>query len=239
MSLNVSPLFAQLPLGVRLRDGATFANYHAGANREAVALLQATVDGAEQPCVFLWGPPGTGKTHLLHAAAHHAAARPAAVAYLPFAERAALTPALLDGLEQLPLVALDDLDAIAGDAAWETAVFHLYNRVREAGGQLIAAARANPASLALGLADLRSRLAWGPVIQLYALDDADKAEALRLKARQRGLELPTEVAALLLRRCRRDMAALFAVLDELDHASLAAQRRLTVPFVKSVLDSRR
>src|SRR3569623_871177 len=144
-----------------------------------------------------------------------------------------------DLFPQLPLGVRvrDGVDRIAGDRGWETALFHLYNRVREAGGQLVVAARGNPATLALDLPDLRSRLSWGLVLQLHELGDEDKAAALRLQAHQRSKEMPAEVASFLMRRCRRDMAALFALLDELDHASLAAQRRLTVPFVKSVLDA--
>lgn len=234
---GTSGLFAQLPLGVRLRAGATFANYHPGPNREALTLVRQAVAADDEQCLYLWGGAGTGKTHLLQAACHVIAARAAPVAYLPFADAADFTPAMLDGLEQLPWVVLDDLDRIAGDAAWETALFHLYNRVREAGGRLLMAARGNPATLALNLPDLRSRLAWGLVLQLHELNDDDKAAALRMQARQRGMDMPVEVAVFLLRRCRREMHALFQLLELLDHASLAAQRKLTVPFVKSVLDA--
>ena len=234
---KVSNLFAQLPLGVRLRAGATFANYYPGANREAVSLLEQAVRRGDEACVYLWGGAGTGKTHLLQAACHAAAERGAPLTYLPFSELEQLSLAMLEGLEALPLVVLDDIERIAGDAQWETALFHLYNRLREAGGQLLVAARANPASLALGLPDLRSRLAWGLVLQLHELSDEEKAGALRLQARQRGMELPAEVAGFLLRHCHRDLHALFALLERLDHASLAAQRKLTVPFVKSVLEA--
>src|SRR3569832_610496 len=222
---GASDLFPQLPLGVRLRDGATFANYWSGSNQHVVRLLQQALQRGDEPCVYLWGPAGTGKTHLHQTNRHHTAAR-RPDAKQPLAEAAQISPAMLEGLEHLPLVARDDVDHIAGDRMWETALFHLYNRVREAGGQLIVAARGNPATLALDLPDLRSRLAWGLVLQLHELGDEDKAAALCLQARQRGMEMPAEVAAFLMRRCRRDMAAMFALLDELDHASHAAQRKL-------------
>lgn len=234
----ITSLFVQLPLGVRLRAGATFANYYPGSNQEAIALLQHVLSSGEESCVYLWGVAGTGKTHLLQATCHLADAHSSAVAYLPLGDAAQFSPALLEDLEQLPLIAIDDVDRIAGNLEWETALFHLYNRVREEGGRLVMAARGNPTSLAFGLADLRSRLGWGLVLQLHELSDDDKAYALRLQARQRGMEMPSEVAAFLLRRCRRDMAALFSLLNELDHATLAAQRKLTVPFVKTVLDNR-
>src|SRR3569832_1927920 len=233
---GASDLFPQLPLGVRLRDGATFANYWSGSNQHVVSLLQQALQRGDEPCVYLWGPAGTGKTHLLQAVCHLAAAR-GPVAYLPLAEAAQISPAMLEGLEHLPLVALDDVDRIAGVCVWETALFHLYNRVREAGGQLVVVVCGFFVLLVLDLPDLRSRHSWGLVLQLHELGDEDKAAALRLQAHQRGMEMPAEVASFLMRRCRLDMAALFALLDELDHASLAAQRRLTVPFVKSVLDA--
>lgn len=226
--------FAQLPLGVRLREGASFANYYPGINRDAVRLLQASAT-APGEFIYLWGPRGSGKTHLLHAVCHQAGARSQPLAYLPLRELASLSPEALEGLEQLPLVMMDDIDALAGQANWETALFHLYNRIREQGGRLIMAGLHSPASIGIVLPDLRSRLAGGLVLQLRALPDHDKAEALRLQARQRGMDMPEEVAAYLLRRCPRDMTALFALLDVLDQATLAAQRKLTIPFVKEVL----
>lgn len=235
---GTASLFPQLPLGMRLRDGATFVNYFPGANHEAVDLLRLALHRDDEPCLYLWGAEGTGKTHLLQAACHLAAAQGEPVAYLPLGDAAQFAPSLLEGLEHLPLIALDDIDRVGGEAEWETALFHLYNRVREQGGRLLAAARVSPASLPLKLADLRSRLGWGMVLHLHEFDDGEKAEALRLQAHQRGMEMPLEVAGFLLRRCRRDMAALFALLDELDHATLAAQRKLTVPFVKTVLGAR-
>jgi len=233
--IDTSPLFTQLPLGVRLREGATFANYYPGLNQDVVRLLQ---DAAAQRegVVYLWGGHGTGKTHLLQALCHLTAVEGQALAYLPLREAASLTPEVVEGLEQLPLVIVDDIDAVAADAAWETALFHLYNRIREQGGRLIISGSQSPAAIGIVLPDLRSRLAGGLVLQLHALPDEDKASALRLQARQRGMEMPEEVAAYLLRRCPRDMNALFNLLEVLDRASLAAQRKLTIPFVKTVME---
>ena len=142
---------------------------------------------------------------------------------------------MLEGLERADLVCLDDVDALAGAQEWEQAVFALYNGLREHGGRLLAAGPVPPAALPLELEDLRTRLAWGLVYQLQPLDDEDKLRGLQQRARERGLELPDAVARYLLQRCRRDMASLLHCLDELDRASLAAQRRLTIPFVKEVM----
>ncbi|HKJ75832.1 MAG TPA: DnaA regulatory inactivator Hda [Gammaproteobacteria bacterium] len=225
------PRFAQLPLGVGLRDDATFTNFLPGPNAGALAVLEA---GNEQ-AVYLWGGWGSGRTHLLQAACHAAAAAGGAPAYLPLSAAEDLAPAMLEGLEVAPLVCLDDVQAVAGRADWERGLFDLYNRVREAGGRLVAAADAAPGALGLVLPDLASRLAWGPVYHLEALSDDQKKEALCRRAERRGMELGEDVATYLLRRCPRDLHSLFGLLERLDHTSLAAQRRLTIPFVRQVL----
>ncbi|HEB57844.1 MAG TPA: DnaA regulatory inactivator Hda [Gammaproteobacteria bacterium] len=222
----------QLALDIGLRDSARFENYTAGDNHAALATLRA----GTEPFVYLAGAPATGRTHLLQAACH-AAGPMAASIYLPLREHGDLAPAVLEDLEQYRLVCLDDVDAVAGLAAWETALFHLYNRVREAGGRLIVSAAQVPAEAGFVLADLRSRLGWGPVFQLRALAEADRLGALQQRARYRGLDLPDEVGEYLLRRSPRDMASLFQLLERLDQASLQAQRRLTIPFVRSLLGS--
>ncbi|MCC6206676.1 MAG: DnaA regulatory inactivator Hda [Gammaproteobacteria bacterium] len=223
---------AQLPLHIRFRDDSTFAGFEPGRNVEAVHYLQVGFTAGQS--VYLWGGAGTGKTHLLEAVCRLAAGRGESAVYLPLRERADLAPALLEGLEALALVCVDDIGAIAGDAVWEAALFHLFNRVREGGGRIVIAGAASPRALGLGLPDLATRLSWGLVFQLQPLLDDEKAQALRLRARVRGMEMPEAVARYLLQRHARDMGALFELLERLDRASLAAQRRLTVPFVREV-----
>ncbi|MEJ2344324.1 MAG: DnaA regulatory inactivator Hda [Gammaproteobacteria bacterium] len=225
----------QLPLGLALNDSATFANYFPQPNAAAVHALHACAAGAEPAVVYLWGAPDTGRTHLLQAACHAAAAGGRAVAYLPLAGADELQPEMLDGLEAMALVCLDDVERIAGLQPWEMALFSLFNRLRELGGHLAVSARRRPQDLGLRLPDLVSRLGWGAVFRLRPLDDDQKLAALTLRARGRGLELPPEAGRYLMRRCARDMGALYGLLERLDHASLAAQRRLTVPFIKATL----
>lgn len=221
---------AQLPLGIRLDQGASFASYLPAANAAALdATRRAADDGG---FVYLWGESGSGRSHLLQAAvrAAHEAGRRAA--YLPLAS---LAPAALEGLESVELVALDDLEAVARDHAWERALFVAYEALRGVRAGLVVASRTAPAGLPLALADLRSRMSSAAVFQLRPLDDAQKQQALALRARLRGFELPEDTGQYLITRYARDMHALCRMLDELDVASLAAQRRLTIPFVKSVL----
>lgn len=221
----------QLALRIGLRDSATYGNFLVGANATALYTLQQAVE----PFVYLWGGGGCGKTHLLQAACHEEASRGGSPAYLPLQDLAAADSAICQGLEHMSLVCLDDLQTVIGRPSWEEALFHLYNGVRENGGRMIVAADASPAALAVVLPDLRSRLMWGPVFALQPLDDAGKLAALQLRAQARGLDLGPEVGTYLLRRAPRDMHALFQLLERLDQASLAAQRRLTIPFVRELL----
>jgi DnaA family protein len=124
---------------------------------------------------------------------------------------------------------------VAGQPRWENALFTLFNSLHESGGTLLSAARSPPAGAEWALPDWKSRLAWGPVVKLAPLDDPAKLAILRLHATRRGLQLPEEVARFLLHHVPRDMASLMHLLDQLDEASLALQRRLTIPLVKQVL----
>ncbi|MFP5465271.1 MAG: DnaA regulatory inactivator Hda [Gammaproteobacteria bacterium] len=228
---------AQLPLGLRLPATSRFDNYLAGPNREAAAAVEQLAVGETAGMLFLAGAAGLGKTHLLQAACRAVESAGTTSAYVPLLALAELDPAALEGLEHYSLLAIDDVQAIAGQPAWEEALFHLYNRQREAGGRLIGAATAPPEHLGLHLPDLRSRLGWGALYVLQPIDDAARLRILVLRARERGLELPEETAQFLLRRYPRDLPVLLGLLGRLDEAALASQRRLTVPFVREVLGS--
>jgi DnaA family protein len=221
----------QLPLRIGTRDSIGFDNFYPGLNAEAVAALRAD----HEACIYLWGPPGSGKTHLLLAACRVAGEEGRRVSYLDLEHTPGLKAGILEGLETLDLVCVDGIDAVAGQRPWETGLFHLYNRARRTGAKLRVAGAAGPRELGLKLPDLVSRLGWGPIYHLYGLDDEGKLRALSLHARARGLALSDEVGRYLLRRFSRREAALFGAVQTLDNASLAAQRRLTIPFVKQVL----
>lgn len=226
----------QLPLGVQLGVSLRFETYHAGANGAAVAGLAELAGGADRTALWIFGPPGVGKTHLLQASCAMAGQRGLSCAYLPLAAPATRVPGLLGGYERLDLVALDDVDAIAGLPAWERALFVLYNELLEHGGRLVCAAEWPPSGSSLQLPDLTSRLAACVAHRLQPLAESEQGAALKCRAAHRGLELPDETLLYLTRRAPRDFAALCRLLDELDTEALAAQRRLTVPFVRQVLE---
>lgn len=231
-------MLPQLALDMRLEPGISFASYFAGANGQVVEAVRALAAGTGEQVVFLYGSPGLGKTHLLQAACREVAERGEPVAYLPLREAVRWSPGVVEGLETMTLVALDDVEAVVASPAWQEALFHLFNRLRAAGHRLLASGAGRPADLGLQLEDLVSRLQWGLVLRLQDHDDAQKAASLHFHAKLRGLELPDETARYLLMHYPRELPTLFRLLDRLDQASLAAQRRLTVPFVRQILQQK-
>lgn len=224
----------QLPLGVRLPDRAVFASFLPARNGEALEHAQRVAEGNITGATWICGPSSAGKTHLLQAICSHAAQTRRA-GYFALAELVSLGVGVLEGLPQLQCVCLDDLDAVVGRLEWEKALFGLLREIEEGGGALVMAAQAPPALLGWSLPDLGSRCAAGAVLQLRALDEQEQQHALQLRARLRGFELPEETSRWLQRRYPRDMRRLYGLLDTLDEAALAAQRRLTVPFIREVL----
>jgi len=219
----------QLPLNIRLDQEVNFASYLIGKNHFLIDFLtHLKLDASE--LVFLWGEQGCGKSHLLQALGN----RFSEVAFLPLQEPG-LAPAMVDGMEQFPVVCIDDIQVIVGHKDWEEAIFHLYNRVKDRHGLLIITAELPPAELDIQLADLKSRLTAMTVFKVQPLSDNDKQVLLQQKAAAKGLALGSEVAQFMLSRSSRDLNHLMKALDELDTASLISQRKITVPFVKDVL----
>ena len=230
----------QLPLQLVPRGDFSFDNYVEGSNSLAVNLLKQMAQPASSRSVsevqlYLWAEQGLGKSHLLQAACQMAARHDCATSYLPLSELLATGPGILDGLEQLELVCLDELEVVAGRLDWEEGLFTLIKRMRAAHKYLVFAARLAPNDLSLALPDFRSRLSWGPVFQLQPLGDSEKIQALKQRAMHRGVVLPDNAAEYLLRHYPRDLSGLFQRMDQLEEASLSFQRRMTIPFIKSVL----
>ena len=221
----------QLPLGVRLRETARFASFVPGQNLELYERL--TRVGNAPTCIWIWGRSGSGKTHLLQATCAAAGERGDTAAYFDLGTK--LEPGVLDGIEAVGVVCLDGLEPVSIDRGWNAALFRLHTLLQDARGQLVVSSTAAPATLEFVLPDLRSRLLAADVFQLHELDDEGLVAALQRRAAQRGLELSHEAAGYLLQRLPRDMHTLCRVLDRLDDASLAAQRKLTLPFLRAAL----
>lgn len=224
----------QLPLALYLDSHAVFETFVEGANGAALAHVRALASGADRGTVWLGGARASGKSHALQAACSAAAREGKRAMYLPLAAPE-VVPDLLADLEELEFLALDDLHCVAGRPAWETRLFQILDGFQSGERGLLMAAAAVPAAAGFLLPDLASRAAGAAVYRLQPLDDAWQVEALLRHASHRGLELERSAACFLQARVPRDMRVLCAWLERLDRASLAAQRRVTVPFIREFL----
>jgi DnaA family protein len=226
---------AQLPLALEIADHARFDTFVGKANNAAVEHVRAVAAGRAD-CLWLWGPSGSGKTHLLQAACRDAAAAERRAMYVPL--DLGLQPEILAGLDVVDLLALDGADSVAGAGDWERALFVLLNGIAERRGGLLLAARVAPAAAGFRLPDLASRAGGAIGYRLKPLDDDERLAALRGHAAARGLEIERSAAEYLLARVHRDMTDVGVWLERLDRASLAEQRKITIPFIRELLAAR-
>ena len=222
---------AQLPLALALADYASFETFVGGSNATAVEHVRSLAHGGTDT-VWLWGAQGAGKTHLLQAACREATAAGRRAMYVALP---AVSPEMLSGLEHIDVLAVDDVQTVAGDGAWEQSLFVILNAFSSRSGALLLGASAPASQCGFRLADLKSRGAGAVTYRLAPLDDAERAQALRLHAAARGLALEAAAAEFLLARVARDMSALTSWLARLDRASLTAQRKLTIPFIRELM----
>lgn len=227
----------QLALPLRLEDHATFETLVDGDNGAALAHVHVLVRAGAAGVVWLWGPSGCGKSHVLQAACREADRAGKRTMYLPLGACLELGPTLLGGLDALGFLALDQIEHAAGRPEWESALFEVLNGFQFGGSSLVIAADRAPSALEFALPDLASRAAGAAVYRLHSLDEHDQLRALGLHARRRGLTLTAGAARFLQSRVPRDMKALCAWLARLDAASLAAGRRITIPFIRDTLET--
>ena len=226
----------QLPLALRWPAHQRFESFLAGPNGVVLDGLRALAHAADPTWVFLHGGAGSGRTHLLIAACASTNANGRSAQYLPLARLGAARATAIRGFGGSELLAIDDIDAIAGDRDAEHALFDLYNRCHAERTTLLFAASAAPAQLGIGLPDLVSRLGACIQLVLKPLDEVERRSLLRERALARGIELDEAALDWLFTRRKRDVATLLDLLDRIDAASLAAQRRVTVPFLRSLFD---
>ena len=227
-------MYTQLTLDLQLKDSFTFDNFISAENSLLVQLLQSQREEVEKQ-VYIWGAHNAGKTHLMQAVCQFASQQNQNVSYLPLEQLVSYSPDVFQGQELMDLCCIDNVHLLHDKADWQEALFNLINRMREQNKRLIITASQPPNEINIALKDLVSRLQWGPVFRLLELNDAGKCQALQQRAEARGFELADNVASYLLNNYNRDMADLFEMLEALDKAQLQLHRRLTIPFVKSVL----
>lgn len=214
----------QLILDISPDWSPRFENFVVGRNIELFSALRDAIAGeGGGRSFYLWGETGCGKSHLLRAAVEQARVSGQSAAYLR-----------CEVPQPAAVVAVDDVESL--DNAGQVALFELYNAQRESGGLLLVSGTAAPAHLSVR-DDLRTRLGWGLVYQVHALNDAEKSHALEQHAQARGFDLPHEVTQYLLRHGRRDLPSLLAVLDALDEQCLRLKRAPSVPILKEVMQT--
>lgn len=215
----------QLPLPIAREPARSFASFVSGGNRLALDGLRQARPGA--PPIYLWGPPGCGKTHLLQALSEE---RRREGQPLGWFDAASPLPWVFDVDWQL--LVLDRCDEF--DLPRQQAAFALFVDATDQGVPVAAAGRLPPVDLPLR-EDLRSRLGWGQVLALQPLSEAETRAALAHEAGRRGIDLGDEVMAYLLTRCARDLKSLMTLLDRLDRYALGRQRAVTVPLLREML----
>jgi DnaA family protein len=232
----------QLPLNIRLSETSRFSNFISGQNEELVASLEDSITALSADAtpkvetIFIWGIAGAGKTHLLQAACQMARDLEIESVYLPLGQPGIDQPGILEDLNSLPLVCIDNVQVVAGQPAWEAALFGLYEGIRGR-GTLLVASEHSPSESGFSLPDLVSRFQRGLVYGMRSLDHEQRMQVLRQRAHLRGLSISDEAVAYIEKHFPRDMRSLVRLLEQLDHESLAQQRKITVPFIKTILES--
>lgn len=225
----------QVPLQFEFQSNQTFASYFAGHNAELIAQLQALVADGQEQQLYIWGDAGVGKSHLLQACCQQAKLQNKDPFYLAFNADRLPAIELLEGLEDMELVCLDGIQNLAGHRDWEQALFNFYNGHRQNNHRLLLSADCPPKFLPFVLPDLKTRMSWGLTLKIQPLRDDQLIEALTHKAHFLGFDIPQAVGRFLLNHYVHDLPALWQLLEKIDRATLAAQRKLTIPFLKQIL----
>ena len=222
----------QIPLPLKLQEDFSFEHFIADEN----ALIIESLKNASEPFIFLWGDAGTGKTQLLQATCQYQTQLGKTAAYLPLQELQVFSPQILDGMGNIDLICLEDIELVCGNTQWEEALFNLFNQLRLTGGRLVISSNTSPQQSNVRLNDLKSRLCSGLPLNLKPLSDEGTIKALQAHADKLGLELKHDMAKYLVNHYARDLPNLWSLLDTLNQASLIAKRKLSIPFIKSTLN---
>ena len=213
-----------------------FTSFIEGENQDLLDFLNTMTKKKKNDCLYIWGSQGTGKTHLLQAACKQADDMNSQVTYIPLKQYEEFDSEIFNGLGKLDLICVDDLEFISGNLEWQQRLTLLYNEIRDNNNSIIISSTSSPKNIKIELDDLKSRLVWGQVYKINPPNDDLKIEILKRKASERSFELSKSVAEFLIHRTDRDLNSLIKILDVIDHSSLAAKRKVTIPFVKKLID---
>ena len=226
--------FTQLPLDLGYRPAMDAEDFLVAApNEEAVDWIDRWPSWPA-PALSLWGPPGSGKTHLMRV----------------WLRKSGGTPVMgpLDGrpLADDPVLAgpggpwvVDDADRMVSihGRTGQQWLLHLLNRARDDGTTVLLTARTAPASWPIDLPDLASRLRSMPTSRIGDPDDQLVGALLVKLFADRQIRPASDVLTYAIRRLPRDFAEVRRFVAEADKQSLAGKRKVTVPLIRSILDS--
>ena len=233
------PSLPQIPFEFGNYQQNDFESFLTGENETLLNVLNKIANKQSTHSLYLWGQSGTGKTHLLQAVCKQANEQEQHVAYIPLKQHKEISPEMLHDLGQLDLVCVDDLESLSGEVEWQQGLTWLYNELRDNNHSLLISGNTAPVNIPLEVDDLKSRLSWDQIYQINLPSDELKAEILKQKAAARSFDLSDDVIEYLIRRVDRDLASLMRILDKVDRASLAAKRKVTIPFVKELIEADR
>lgn len=238
-------IFHQLPLALKLDANATFDNYWVGGNQMLVSQLRELLAECKEHWVYLSGSESSGKSHLLQAVSAESEALGLQAAYVNMQELVHsnyefdknFSVELFDAFERYDVLCIDDIQALAGHSQWQEALFYLLVKLKSRpDSRLLLAGGNTPSMLGLSLADLESRIMSATHFRLPVYSDDEKKRLLQFRAEKSGFSLSGDVAAFIMQRYSRDLAKLIYALNKLDVMGLSASRKLTIPFVKRVLE---
>ena len=224
----------QIPVQFDFQSNQSFSTFYPGNNEEIINHLQKIFINNEQQ-IFLWGDRGSGKTHLLQALGQESNACNKTSFYYSLDTNNLPDPAMLEGLDNFDIVCFDNIEQIAGNTEWEQAFFNFYNLHRDENNKLVVTAPCPPKYLAIQLPDLKTRMSWGLTLKLKALSDEQQLNALIYKANDLGFEISVKVGRFLITHYARDLPSIWVLLDKIEQATLAAKRKLTIPFLKQIM----
>jgi len=231
----VEQVIKQIALPLSLDRQFSFDNFVSERAELILCSLQSLILGKGEIQVGLWGAASTGKTHLLNASADFARTNGVLMQIYDATQLLHCDAAGFEGFSNCDVLAIDNLDALAGNPEWEACFYQVLNRCRDGEYRLLFSTTNRPQNLPIRLADFRSRLQWGLLLQLPPIDDAEIRQILRKRARLLGIELSDEVISYLMTHHVRDLAEQIAILQYLDGVSLSQQRKVTIPLVKQAL----
>ena len=225
----------QIALPLSLDRQYSFENFISDRADLIIASLKALIQGDGEAQIGLWGTTASGKTHLLNASADYARQKSVVLQIYDAKQLLQCDANEFEGFSHCDVLAIDNLDAIAGNAEWEACFYQVINRCRDGDYRFVFAMAHRPEDLETTLDDFRSRLQWGLMLQLPSSDDIEIRQILRKRAQLIGIELAEDVISYLMTHHARNLATQMAILQRLDGASLSQQRKVTIPLIKQAL----